>query len=461
MVRYFGLWTKIYGSFVLYMVIDLFLVGLLVNVRASRETGLFLADRDVIATFVLWPTVFLLQHIMVFWSFANVYRKEEKYEIRSEEATQLKYHYFSAQQLLIFLQITSKEVTGYKDAFRKIFVTKEPQPKLSSFQLLGRRVIVLNPTILQIAQTSELRANLAIDFSISGHSSFIRLYAQQNRAFWFLPFLAPFVPLLREIILIFITPTESRNFLMELLTLFFTLIIVFGLMNALRWVVNLLIKTSNRNMVLMADLKAAEMVGATAVINTLLKLGQRQEAVEVLLDEMRYLEELEQGQVLKFEEIKLLQLVQNFPIAQIDRDAARQMAPEVFLEERFATLRKIYHCDIKEEEETIEEAADRLRKQRSSFIDEWKQKAQEDEEAHIPKSVELQLRIENCLAIDSLVDDPAGVLTDEEIEIILKEIKENPKQPLFAHEPPKTKLWSLEPTIADRITSVNRLPFRG
>jgi hypothetical protein len=434
------------------MIIDFFLIGILVSLRADRISGIRLVINDPFTLF-LWPGAFILQNLMVFWGFWSLYRKEEHYELYPiNQSEQIKYHYFDSQQLLVFINLVTRAVTGKSESYSKIYVTKEPKPNLFSFQILGKRVIILNPTILQIAETQELRASLAIDASITGHSSFIRIYAQQMGKFYFLPFIIPFIPIIRETIIILGEPREYS--LNTLVILLFTVIGLFVVMSSIRWLHTILLKTSNRNLILHADYKAAKLVGARAVINTLLKLGQRQEAIEILLDEVRFLEELERGRIWEgsFEESKLLKLVQRFPISQINRDVALELAPEIFLRERFGTLRSVYLCNIIDEEEIIKEAKKRLKKKRAEFIEEWKNKENDEQ---IPESVDLALRLESSIRIEEeLGINPESVINETEIEKLVNEILKKPRRPLFVHELAKTTLWSLEPPICDRIINI-------
>ena len=257
---------KIYSGFTLFIIIDILLLWFLLNIRAEKDLIHFAGSDDNYAITLL-PFVFLLQNIMVALGFWSVFINEEKYELFPENNSELlKYHYFTSEQLLVFIEMVTRAITDKPESYSKIYVTKEPRPKLFSYQLLGRRVIILNPTILQIAETQELRASLAIDASITGHASFIRIYAQQIRNFYFLPFIIPFVPVIREMVILLVNPPQDGQVLNILIALLFALLFIFLIMTAIRWLHTLLIKIANRSLILDADIIATGLVGQRAVI---------------------------------------------------------------------------------------------------------------------------------------------------------------------------------------------------
>lgn len=442
------------------------LLGVLVMRASSDPTqfGLIIAQDN---SPVIWalPSLFVVQHILVFYGFFSVSSKEDKYMLYpTDESGDTTYHYFSPQQLLIFIEISSKNISGKDNDYNRIFVTNEPKPNMFSYSLAGRRTIVLHPTILQIAETQELRAGLVIDLELASKSSIIRIYASQHRKFFFIPFIGPLLYYVREIaIIIFFYDTSkpyAKNPLQMVLLLIFFIFFFLALMTVLSRIMEILLNTANRNYIIHADLKAAELVGARAVINYLLKLGHRQEAIEVIIDEIQYLEELEKGKIIEsLERNRILKLVQKFPIASIDRNQALEMAPEIFIREKIDVLERIYHCSFQDKEKIITDSVDQLLKERRKFISDWKEKAKEAS-AQIPSSVDLQLTLDKCINIETF--DLKASLNDEEIAILIEEInKKKPRRNLFVHEPAKTPKRKMYPSTADQIRRVNKIEFRG
>ena len=241
----------------------------------------------------------------------------------------------------------------------------------------------------------------------------------------------------------------------------FLIFLFFVLMTIISKILSGIINTANRNYMIHADLKAAESVGARAVINYLLKLGHRQEAIEVILDEIQYLEELEKGKIIEsLERNRILKLVQKFPIASIDRDLALDMAPEIFITQKIDVLENIYHCEFPNREELIKNSVDKLLMERRKFINEWKEKSKKNDPSdRIPTSVDLQINIDKCINIEAF--DLKSSLNDEEITILIKEIIKKPKRKLFVHEPAKTSFFNEYPSSADQILAVNKVEFRG
>ena len=466
MAGHFFLKIKKYGFFALYFISDLIILFFVLCIRATSDPskfGIKFLFEPIV--YVALPGLFLVQHLMVFLGFLSVTRKEDKYMLfPSDESGDRTYHYFTPQQLLIFIEISSKSISGKDNDYDKIFVTNEPKPNLFSYSLFGRKTIVLHPTILQVAETQELRAGLVIDLELASKSSIIRVYASQHGKFFFIPFIGPLLYYIREIaILVFFYPNKEGNtnpIQMVLLMIFFILGF-FILMTILSKILSSFINTANRNYVIHADLKAAESVGARAVINYLLKLGHRQEAIEVILDEILYLEELEKGKIIEsLERNRILKLVQMFPIASIDRDLALEMAPEIFITQKIDVLQNVYHCDFPNREQLIKNSVDQLLKERRKFINEWKEKYKKhDPNQQIPASVDLQLNLEKSINIETF--DLKSTLNDEEIAVLIEEITKKPKRNLFVHEKPKTSVFSQYPSTADQIMAVNKVEFRG
>ncbi len=467
MARNLFLKIKMYGFFAIYFILDIFiLLGILI-MRATADPNFFGIKIAQDNSPVLWalPFLFVVQHLIVFWFFFSVSRKEEKYMLYpKDESGERTYHYFTPQQLLIFIEISSKSISGRENDYDKIFVTNEPKPSMFSYRLFGKKTIVLHPTILQVAETQELRAGLVIDLELASKSSIIRIYASQHRKFFFIPFVGPLLYFIREIaILIFFDSSNEGNTnpLRVVILMFLYILLFFILMWILSKILSALINTANRNYMIHADLKAAELVGARAVINYLLKLGHRQEAIEVIIDEIQYLEELEKGKIIEsLERNRILKLVQKFPIASIDRDLALKMAPEIFITEKFDILQNIYHCSFPNKEEIIKDSVDQLLKERRKFINEWKEKYESnDTSLRIPDSVDLQINIDKCINIESF--DIKSSLNDEEISILIEEIIKKPKRKLFVHEQAKTSIFNQYPSTTDQILAVNKVDFRG
>jgi hypothetical protein len=435
--------------------------------RASsnpNDFGLRFEYNAVIVPIAL-PGLFVIQHLMVFWGFYSVSRKEDKYMLYpKDESGDRTYHYFTPQQLLIFIEISSKNITGKDEDYDRILVTNEPKPKMFSNSLFGRKTIILHPTILQVAETQELRAGLVIDLEFATKASIIRVYSAQHGKFLFLPFISPFLYYIREIaiLMFFYDPKmHGPNPLQMVILMLFFILGFFVLMNIISRIFSAIINTANRNFVIYTDLKAAKLVGARAVINYLLKLGHRQEAIEVILDEIQYLEELEKGKIIEsLERNRILKLVQKFPIASIDRNLALKMAPEIFITQKIDILEKIYHCEFPNRVKLIQESVDKLLSERKKFISEWTEKSKlNDPSIQIPTSVDLQINLEKCINIEAF--DLKRTLNDEEIAVLIEEINRKPKRNLFVHEPAKTSVFSKFPSTADQINSVNKIDFRG
>ena len=135
MASNFFLKIKMYGFFFLYFVIDIVvLLGVLV-MRATTDPASFGVKIAADNSPVIWalPSLFVVQNLIVFWFFFSVSRKEDKYMLYpNDESGERTYHYFTPQQLLIFIEISSKSISGKDNDYDKIFVTNEPKTNMFS-----------------------------------------------------------------------------------------------------------------------------------------------------------------------------------------------------------------------------------------------------------------------------------------------------------------------------------------
>ena len=126
---------------------------------------------------------------------------------------------------------------------------------------------------------------------------------------------------------------------------------------------------ASRTAELMSDYHAASVLGYEATINSLIRLGQRVEAITVLVDEIRWLESLNPERVGPISNIELMRMITRYPLDGIDESNARKVAPWVFLTTKLKHLREVYGIVLSDEqlESAVHPAIDPLLKKRNEI----------------------------------------------------------------------------------------------
>jgi hypothetical protein len=141
----------------------------------------------------------------------------------------------------------------------------------------------------------------------------------------------------------------------------------FVLSRVLTVVSQIFMKKASRSAELMSDYHAAKVLGYEATINGLIRLGQRVEAITVLVDEIRWLESLNPERVGAISNAELMRMITQYPLDGIDEQNARQVAPWVFLSTRLTNMREVYGVNLNDDQiqEAVAPAIDPLLSKRN------------------------------------------------------------------------------------------------
>jgi hypothetical protein len=127
--------------------------------------------------------------------------------------------------------------------------------------------------------------------------------------------------------------------------------------------------SANRRAEFLADYFAAQHTGPDTLINSLVHLGQRSEAMQILSNEIEWLNNLagEKKPTANF----MRGINQRFPRTQLNEDVAREIAPKIFLEEKLHRLMTAYglEFDQKYTDQLIDQAVPALLKKRADYFD--------------------------------------------------------------------------------------------
>ncbi|MHA2041888.1 MAG: hypothetical protein ACW975_08495, partial [Candidatus Thorarchaeota archaeon] len=128
------------------------------------------------------------------------------------------------------------------------------------------------------------------------------------------------------------------------------LLAFFGLSRFLAAVSAYLMQKGSREAELLSDYHAAEVIGAEQTINGLIRLGQRTEAISVLIEEIRWLESLNPERSGAVTQKELVRMIEQYPLDGIDEANARELAPWVFLATRLKHMREVYGVAFSDEQ---------------------------------------------------------------------------------------------------------------
>lgn len=199
---------------------------------------------------------------------------------------------------------------------------------------------------------------------------------------------------------------------------------------------------SRRQSELLADYYAAKTVGRNHIINALVLLGQRMDVISAFGTEFKWLGSLEGKNNLTRE---FVQGLKNLEPEELSKDISREKAVKIYVEQRLRNIRDDLFVPLRDEEieKLTEMASTKLLKLREESI--------ANGLAHDRKIKQELFKI----TIDwFLVDkDKDRYLKDEEIESLIKTIKQNPDKELFEEDIQKQKLLlgTDHPSVKERI----------
>jgi len=182
---------------------------------------------------------------------------------------------------------------------------------------------------------------------------------------------------------------------------------------------NHFMQTASRAAELMSDYHAATVLGHEATINSLIRIGQRVEAISVLVDEIRWLESLNPERVGPISNAELMRMISQYPLDGIDEQNARDVSPLVFLSTKLRHLREVYGVRLSEEQvrDAVEPAIQPLLKIRNDA-----------------KPVSETTREMNVVDWRKVDYDQDRRLSPEELAELLRLLRAQPQKMLFDSE---------------------------
>ncbi|MHA1940555.1 MAG: M48 family metalloprotease [Candidatus Hodarchaeales archaeon] len=351
------------------------------------------------------------------------------------------------------ISIVTKVSKKAKIKVSKVFVYRKSVPNAFSLDLLPipflrRPYIVLNSNVLEILSEQEIEAVVAHELAHVKHGdSLFRLILSIPRLFLNLAYLFIYLQIL----------TGIQNVIFENFDLFSAiergifLVLVYLLVEFITKITLRFLYSANRRAEFLADYFAAQHTGSDILINSLIHLGQRSETMQILSNEIEWLNGLA-GEKKPSAEF-MGGINQRFPRTQLDEDVARELAPKIFLEEKLNRFVTAYGLEFDQgyTDKLIEQAVPTLLKRRAEYFESL---AEEDKES-IFTPTELKDKTIDWRTFDS---DESYYLEKPEIKNFIIKLLSQPQKMVFEHELLQTPAKDSDhPNFRSRILQIFRI----
>lgn len=413
-----------------------FLQIILVSLLTLDESTLWIIGMDPsltnpLVSIVLFVTISLVQLVLIYMTSSSMLKGEDMIQLHPplKKEEDLKCIYTRAELISWTLDLAKKsEVT-----VTKIFVIKSPFPNAFTFSLpfLGS-IVVIHSNLLDLLSPQEVQAIIAHEIGhIKSRDSIISIFSRMPSYFVDIIYLYIYIRLglgiANSLLVSFDAIAAGARILV--------LIGFFVLSRVVNWIGQVIVQKASRDAEFLSDHHAAQIVNFEAMINALIRLGQRVEAVSSLIEEIRWLESLNPERMNPINDKELKMMILSYPLDSIDERNARDKAPWVFLSTRLVNMRTIYGVDLSDDQilNAITPAVTNLLETRK------KDK---------PDAEEKESPIVDWRNVDQ---DGDRRITDEEMQALIKLLRANPTKFMFRNEASKNILTMGHPDFRRRI----------
>ncbi len=299
----------------------------------------------------------------------------------------------------------------------KIFLMKSPLPNAFTFSLpLLGSIVVVHSNTLDVLNEDEVKAIIAHELGhIANRDSLVQIFSRMPSFFIDLIYLYIYILLgvgVASGIFLEAAPVNAGIRLAILGTFFI-------LSRILATISKLFMQKASRDAELMSDYHAASVLGHEATINALIRLGQRVEAITVLIEEVRWLESLNPERAVAISNGELMRIITHYPLDGIDEVNARLIAPGIFLSTRLKHMRDVYGIELNDEQiqNAVDPAVASLQKKR-------------DDVKPVSETTK-DIQVVDWRKVDF---DEDRRLSTQELTALLKMLRENPQKMLFDRE---------------------------
>ena len=429
-------WMALYAFLILDIVQIAFVSVLYLDEANPLVVSIDFSRFDPFTSFTLLIGISLLQLFLVYYVAISMQRSPDLLRLYPEyKAPDVWLCQYSRDQIVDWTLETAR-LSGV--SVGRIYLMKSPVPNAFTFSLpLMGSIIAVHSNILEVLRPEEVKAIIAHELGhIKNRDSIIQILARMPAFFIDTIYLYVYVRLALALSDALFATGDFILAGIRILVLF----AFFGLSRFLATVSMFLMQKGSREAELLSDYHAAEVIGAEQTINGLIRLGQRSEAISVLIDEIRWLESLnpERGGVVTQKE--LIRMIEQYPLDGIDENNAREMAPWVFLATRLKNMRAVYGVALSDEQIRIAvEPA-------MQFLEDKKPQKEEPSEKQdkTPKTIDWR-------TVDY---DGNRRLSNEELKDLLELLRTNPKKLMFDSEVGRNFMALSHPDFRRRVLTI-------
>jgi Zn-dependent protease with chaperone function len=429
-------WVALYAFLILDIVQIVFVSVLYLDLENPLVVGIDFSRFDPLASLGLLIGISILQLILVYYVAVSMQRSPDLLRLYPEYKPPEEWMCQYSRDQLVNWTLEIAEESGV--SVNKIYLMKSPLPNAFTFGLpLIGSIIAVHSNILDILQPDEVRAIIAHEVGhIRNRDSIIQILARMPSFFIDTIYLYVYVRIALAIAdAIFV----AGDFILAGIRVVI-LLAFFGLSRFLAAVSIFLMQKGSREAELLSDYHAAEVIGAEHTINGLIRLGQRSEAISVLIDEIRWLESLNPERSGAVTQKELIRMIEQYPLDGIDEENARDMAPWVFLATRLKNIREVYGVALSDDQirAAIEPAMEYLEDKKPD------KKALPKEESKKPKTIDWR----------SVDYDGDRRLSNDELKDLLELLRTNPKKLMFDSEVGRNLIALSHPDFRRRVLTI-------
>ncbi|MDH4213861.1 MAG: M48 family metalloprotease [Candidatus Thorarchaeota archaeon] len=408
-------WTAIY-AFLIMDFIQIFIVSILyLDTTTLFVVGINFAQTNTLVSTGLFVGIVLMQLIMLYLSAAQMLRSPDLLELypRFNKETPWKRRFSRDDIVKWTLELAKKSEVSVK----KIFLMASPLPNAYTFSLpLMGAVVVVHSNTLDVLNEEEMQAIIAHELGhIKNRDSIVTILTRMPSFFIDIIYLYIYIRLILAIADSLLVNADLFSTAVRAIVL----LAFFIISRLLTLLSRYFMQSASRAAELMSDYHAASIIGHEATINGLIRLGQRVEAITVLVDEIRWLESLNPERAGPISNAELLRMITQYPLDGIDEQNARDVAPWVFLSTKLKHMREVYGVKLNDGQvkDAVEPAIEPLLKARSDMN---------------PKSTSTK----ESKVVDWRKADHDGDrrLSSQEITDLLKLLRSQPNKMLFDQE---------------------------
>jgi len=309
----------------------------------------------------------------------------------------------------------------------KVFIFRKAVPNAFSLDLiplpfLRRPYIVLNTNVLEILSDNEIEAVISHELAhIKNGDSLFRLVLSIPRLYINLVYLFIYLQIITGLLNVLVDKLDLGLAVERAIFL----VLAYAILSVVTKMTVRFLYSANRQAEYLGDYFAANLIDSYALINSLIHLGQRSEAMQVLLKEIEWLHSLSSDKKPSMNFIR--NIYQRFPKTQLNEDVARDLAPRLFLEEKLQELVKYYDLVLEEGimSQLVDPAVPLLLEKRKKFFTTLK-----DEKQELKPSV-LKEKTIDWRRFDL---DANRILEAHEVDMFIESLVMQPDKMVFEHE---------------------------